>query len=92
MARLAGFVVWGTGSGSRRDPDWFQNLRKAPTARVQVRERQLVVRPHELYGKERDGILARAGPPWSVAPPSVAGTVTTLLDGMLFLCEPGKVP
>ena len=21
----AGLVVWGTGSGSRRDPDWFEN-------------------------------------------------------------------
>jgi deazaflavin-dependent oxidoreductase (nitroreductase family) len=23
----AGYTVWGTGSGSRRDPDWFRNLR-----------------------------------------------------------------
>jgi len=52
----AGFVVWGTGSGSRKDPDWFQNLRMAPTARVQVQERQLVVRPHELHGEERDAM------------------------------------
>ena len=50
----AGLVVWGTGSGSRRDPDWFQNLRKAPTARVQVGKRKFAVRPHELHGKERD--------------------------------------
>jgi len=61
----AGFVVWGTGSGSRQDPDWFQNLRKASTAQVQVRERQFTMQPHELQGAEReamwrDTILAHA--------------------------------
>ena len=60
-----GFVVWGTGSGSRRDPDWFQNLRRVQTARVQVRERQYTVRPRELNGEERramwhETILAQA--------------------------------
>ena len=49
-----GLVVWGTGSGSRRDPDWFQNLREADTALVQVREREFMIRPHELQGEERD--------------------------------------
>lgn len=49
-----GFVVWGTGSGSRRDPDWFQNLRQAATAQIQIRERRLEVRAHELHGAERD--------------------------------------
>ena len=52
----ASFVVWGTGSGSRRDPDWFQNLRQTPTAQVQVRERQFAARPHELHGEERDAV------------------------------------
>ena len=61
----AGFVVWGTGSGSPRDPDWFQNLRQVTTARVQVRERQLEMRPRELHGADRDAmwrdvILAQA--------------------------------
>ena len=61
----AGFVVWGTGSGSRQDPDWFQNLRKADTAQVQVRERQFTMQPHELLGAEREAmwretILAQA--------------------------------
>jgi F420H(2)-dependent quinone reductase len=51
-----GLVVWGTGSGSRRDPDWFQNLREAPTSLVQVRDRRFVVRPRELHGEERDTI------------------------------------
>jgi deazaflavin-dependent oxidoreductase (nitroreductase family) len=52
----AGLVVWGTGSGSRRDPDWFENLRRVPTALVQVRERQFPVRPRELHGEERDAV------------------------------------
>jgi len=52
----AGLVVWGTGSGSRRDPDWFQNLRSAETAQVQIRKRQLEVRPRELHGEERDAM------------------------------------
>lgn len=30
-----GPVVWGTGSGSTRDPDWFRNLRAADVAEVQ---------------------------------------------------------
>jgi deazaflavin-dependent oxidoreductase (nitroreductase family) len=49
-----GLVVWGTGSGSRRDPDWFQNLRAAEEAVVQVRARRFRVRPRELLGAERD--------------------------------------
>ena len=32
-----GLVVWGTGSGSPRDPDWFRNLRAAEEVTVQVR-------------------------------------------------------
>jgi deazaflavin-dependent oxidoreductase (nitroreductase family) len=49
-----GFVVWGTGSGSARDPDWFRNLRAAKAADVQVRAWRLQVRPRELFGGERD--------------------------------------
>ena len=49
-----GFVVWGTGSGSPRDPDWFQNLRTASVADVQVGARRLTARPRELLGEERD--------------------------------------
>jgi deazaflavin-dependent oxidoreductase (nitroreductase family) len=49
-----GFVVWGTGSGSPRDPDWFRNLRKARYADVQVMDRMVKVRPRELVGAERD--------------------------------------
>jgi F420H(2)-dependent quinone reductase len=51
-----GLVVWGTGSGSRRDPDWFRNLRSAKLANVQVGSRHLGVRPRELVGDERDAV------------------------------------
>lgn len=61
----AGLVVWGTGSGSVRDPDWFRNLRAADLADVQVGDRHLRMRPRELLGAERDAtweelILAEA--------------------------------
>ena len=52
----AGLVVWGTGSGSRRDPDWMQNLRQARTSQVKVGEREFAVRPRELHGEARDAI------------------------------------
>ena len=51
-----GYVVWGTGSGSPRDPDWFRNLRKAEVADVQVRASHLKVHPRELVGAERDAM------------------------------------
>jgi len=49
-----GFIVWGTGSGSRQDPDWFLNLRAAGTAEVQVRADRMRVRAREVVGAERD--------------------------------------
>jgi len=60
-----GFVVWGTGSGSKRDPDWFRNVRAASVADVQVGAQRLQCRPRELVGAERDAVwrdvvLARA--------------------------------
>jgi deazaflavin-dependent oxidoreductase (nitroreductase family) len=51
-----GLLVWGTGSGSRRDPDWFQNLRAAGRADVQVRADRFVAEARELAGAERDAI------------------------------------
>ena len=51
-----GIVVWGTGSGSRQDPDWFLNLRRSPTAQVQLRHRTLVMKPRELHGAEREAM------------------------------------
>lgn len=56
LDRPEGYVVWGTGSGSPRDPDWFENLRAAPTAEVQVMARRLPVRRRELTGQERDSM------------------------------------
>jgi deazaflavin-dependent oxidoreductase (nitroreductase family) len=50
------FTVWGTGSGSRTDPDWFRNLRAADVATVQDRAARLRVRPRELLGEERDPV------------------------------------
>ncbi len=51
-----GFLVWGSGSGSPQDPDWFRNLRAVKVADVQVRERRLQVKPRELVGGERDAV------------------------------------
>jgi deazaflavin-dependent oxidoreductase (nitroreductase family) len=51
-----GYLVWGTGSGSRRDPDWFQNLRAAGTSVVQVGSAHHTVRARELVGPERDRV------------------------------------
>jgi deazaflavin-dependent oxidoreductase (nitroreductase family) len=51
-----GYLVWGTGSGSPRDPDWFRNLRHSPVADVQVGSTRLRARPHELTGSERDKV------------------------------------
>ena len=60
-----GLVVWGTGSGSKRDPDWFRNLRKVAVADVQIGARKLQCQPRELFDGERDAmwrdlVLARA--------------------------------
>jgi deazaflavin-dependent oxidoreductase (nitroreductase family) len=51
-----GFVVWGTASGARQDPDWFRNLRRVRVAEVQIRDRRMLVRPRELIGDERDAM------------------------------------
>jgi deazaflavin-dependent oxidoreductase (nitroreductase family) len=51
-----GPVVWGTGSGSPRDPDWFRNLRAAEVAQVQVGRDQWQTRPNELVGAARDAM------------------------------------
>ncbi len=60
-----GWIVWGTGSGSPRDPDWFENLRRAQVAEIQIGAQTSRVIPSELVGGERDRmwndvILARA--------------------------------
>lgn len=60
-----GFLVWGTGGGAPRDPDWFRNLRNAPRARIEIGTAGQVVEAEEIRGVERDRIwrdvvLARA--------------------------------
>lgn len=49
-----GYLVWGSGSGSPADPDWFCNLRAAPDSQVQVGRQRITVRARELTGPERD--------------------------------------
>lgn len=49
-----GPVVWGTGAGSTRDPDWFRNLRAADVADVQIGRDHFQVRPRELVGVARE--------------------------------------
>jgi deazaflavin-dependent oxidoreductase (nitroreductase family) len=60
-----GYLVWGTGSGSPRDPDWFRNLRHTPRARVEIGTAGQEVEAEEITGDERDRVwrdvvLARA--------------------------------
>ena len=54
-----GWLVWGTGSGSRTDPQWFRNLRAAQEGRLQVGARHHRVRLGELRGVERDAAWHR---------------------------------
>ena len=56
LTTSAGLVVWGTGAGSRSDPDWFRNLRKATSVDVQIGAERRRARPRELVGAERDSI------------------------------------
>lgn len=51
-----GFLVWGTGSGSPRDPDWFRNLREVEVADLQIGSRRLQARPKEVAGEQRDAM------------------------------------
>lgn len=54
-----GWLVWGTGSGSPTDPQWFRNVRAAREGRLQVGRRHLPVRLEELRGVERDAAWHR---------------------------------
>lgn len=51
-----GYLVWGTGSGSPTDPDWFRNLRRAERATVEIGTQAQKVIPRELVGPERDHV------------------------------------
>jgi deazaflavin-dependent oxidoreductase (nitroreductase family) len=50
------YLVWGTGSGSPTEPDWFRNLRRASRARVEIGTTATEVVPEILAGAERDHI------------------------------------
>lgn len=51
-----GYLVWGTGSGSPQDPDWFRNLRAAGETELQVRAERMRASARELHGDERDQV------------------------------------
>ena len=51
-----GYLVWGSGSGSATEPDWFRNLRHAARSRVEIGTRGVDVRPEVLVGAERDRV------------------------------------
>jgi deazaflavin-dependent oxidoreductase (nitroreductase family) len=60
-----GYLVWGTGSGAPRDPDWFRNLRRTTRARIEIGQVGQDVDVEEITGAERDRVwrdvvLARA--------------------------------
>ena len=54
IRRPEGFVVWGTASGSPREPDWFRNLRAAGETELQVGSQSRHAAARELVGDERD--------------------------------------
>ena len=45
-------LVWGTGSGSPTEPDWFRNLRRAPEATIEIGTTASRVRTEVLEGDE----------------------------------------
>lgn len=60
-----GYLVVGSGGGMPEDPDWFKNLRAAPTAEVEIGRGTFTAEVSELTGDERDRafhdvVLARA--------------------------------
>lgn len=64
IPRPEGYLVWGSASGSPRDPDWFRNLRVAGATDLQVRAEHIRASARELDAEEReqawnDVILAR---------------------------------
>jgi len=56
LERPDGLLVWGTGSGSRTDPDWFRNLRAVETTDVQLGAEHVTMHPRELTGQERQTV------------------------------------
>jgi deazaflavin-dependent oxidoreductase (nitroreductase family) len=61
-----GYLVWGTGSGSRTEPDWFRNLRVATEAQIEIGTTSHTVHPEILDAGERArvwrDVVLRAAP------------------------------
>jgi deazaflavin-dependent oxidoreductase (nitroreductase family) len=51
-----GYLVWGTGSGSPTEPDWFRNLRRARHAQVEIGTAAQSVGARVLPDAERDRV------------------------------------
>jgi deazaflavin-dependent oxidoreductase (nitroreductase family) len=49
-----GYLVVGSGGGMAHDPDWFRNLRAAPTADVEMGRKSFSASVTELTGEQRD--------------------------------------
>lgn len=50
------YLVWGTGSGSPTEPDWFRNLRRTEEATIEIGTRAQRVRREVLDGAELDAV------------------------------------
>jgi deazaflavin-dependent oxidoreductase (nitroreductase family) len=53
-----GWLVWGTGSGSVQDPDWFRNIRAAGACDVRNGEDRFHAQVDELVGAQREAAWA----------------------------------
>jgi deazaflavin-dependent oxidoreductase (nitroreductase family) len=51
-----GLLVWGTGSGSPTEPDWFRNLRRASESTVEIGTVPFRVQAEILPAGERDRV------------------------------------
>ncbi|KRE43626.1 hypothetical protein ASG74_01940 [Knoellia sp. Soil729] len=54
-----GYAVTGSAGGSDAEPQWFRNLRAAPTATIEVGDSRHVVTVRILDGEERDALWRR---------------------------------
>lgn len=76
-----GFLAVGTGSGSAREPDWFQNLRNATRADIQIRAHHHDVAVQVLDGEERDRLwrdVVLVQVPWRAQYAQKSGRVVPL--------------
>ncbi len=57
-----GYLVVGTGMGSKTTPQWFRNLQAAGRARIRIREREHEVDAHVAADPERAQLWGRSPP------------------------------